>query len=65
MPKINEKDLAERYDKYRRRVKEIKKVERETEKRAIAKAALEFNVSQRTIENAVNNRPMNSKRKIA
>lgn len=63
MPKISEKDLKERYAMYTNRVKEIKREFKETEKRAMQRAALEFNVTHRTIENAMNNRKSTSKTK--
>jgi len=53
MPKINEKDLAERYASYVTEVKRIKKEEKETEKRAIQMAALNMRVSEDTIKKAL------------
>jgi ribulose 1,5-bisphosphate carboxylase large subunit-like protein len=56
MSKISDKDLQIKYAKYTKRVKEIMKDEKETSARAIAKTALEFNVTAKTVENAINNR---------
>jgi len=63
MSKISDKDLNIRYAKYKRRVKEIMNKEKETTTRAIAKAALEFNVTERTVKNAMNNRPSKASKK--
>ena len=53
MSRISPENLQIRYKAYRRRVKEIMKTEKETSSRAIAKAALEFNTSERTIITAM------------
>jgi len=62
MSKISVKDLEARYARYVRVVKRIMKEEHETEKRAIAKAALELNVDPRTVANAMKNRPSRARK---
>ncbi len=62
MSKVSEEDLKIRYATYVRRTKEIMRKEKETRARAMAKVALEYNITQRTVQNAFINRPMKAQK---
>lgn len=62
MSKVTQEALAIRYKMYRRRVKEIKKELKETQARAIVLTAIEYRVTERTIINAIKNRPSKAKK---
>jgi len=56
MPKIIKKELTKRYLKYRDVVHSFQ-MKGYSESESILKAALKLKVSERTIRNAINNRP--------
>ena len=58
MPPIKKNELKKRYVMYRKKFRELKKTALST-REAILRTALEFNVGENTIRNAIRDRPMN------